>query len=72
MVLRRWISRDSAAVMTGQSGRQLYARLDQARGLKPGDFVTVTVEEPVLSAAIRLPATALGPDGSLSAVSCLS
>ncbi|MBY6092435.1 efflux RND transporter periplasmic adaptor subunit [Maritimibacter alkaliphilus] len=62
------ISRDSAAVMTGQSGRQLYARLDQARGLKPGDFVTVAIEEPPLDNVVRLPATAMNAAGQVLVV----
>ncbi len=53
------ITRDAAAVGEGQTGRVLYARLEQARGLKPGDFVTVRVREPALDNVVRLPATAL-------------
>ncbi|MBO9400260.1 HlyD family efflux transporter periplasmic adaptor subunit [Shimia sp. R9_3] len=53
------ITRDAAAVGEGQTGRVLYARLDSARGLKPGDFVTVRVKEPELENVVRLPATAL-------------
>jgi RND family efflux transporter MFP subunit len=55
------ISRDSAAAGDGQSGRVIYARLDDARGFKPGDFVTVEVEEPAIDNVVRLPASALGP-----------
>ncbi|WP_197917428.1 efflux RND transporter periplasmic adaptor subunit [Thiosulfatihalobacter marinus] len=53
------ITRDAAAVGDGQTGRVLYARLEQARGLKPGDFVTVRVREPALDNVVRLPAMAL-------------
>ncbi len=53
------ITRDAAAVGEGQTGRVLYARLDGARGLKPGDFVTVRVKEPEIANVVRLPATAL-------------
>ncbi|SEJ23958.1 Biotin-lipoyl like [Pseudooceanicola nitratireducens] len=53
------ITRDSAAVGEGQTGRLIYARLDSARGLKPGDFVTVSITEPPLENVARLPATAL-------------
>lgn len=53
------ITRDAAAVGEGQTGRVLYARLDGARGLKPGDFVTVRVREPELDNVVRLPATAI-------------
>jgi len=53
------ISRDSAAAGETQSGRLVFARLNRAPGFKPGDFVTVTVTEPVLDRVIRLPATAV-------------
>ncbi len=53
------ISRDSAATGAGQSGRVIFARLEGARGFKPGDFVTVTVEEPEVTGVARLPASAL-------------
>ncbi len=53
------ISRDSAATDAGQTGRMIYARLDSAPGFKPGDFVTVAVEEPPLEQVVRLPASAL-------------
>lgn len=53
------LSRDSAAVTEGQSGRLIYAAIDAAAGLKPGDFVTVEVEEPALEQVVRLPATAM-------------
>ncbi|MEO1238853.1 MAG: HlyD family efflux transporter periplasmic adaptor subunit [Pseudomonadota bacterium] len=53
------ISRESANVAEGQSGRLLFARLDDATGFRPGDFVTVIVEEPPLDRVARLPAAAL-------------
>ncbi|OWU85438.1 hemolysin D [Oceanicola sp. 22II-s10i] len=53
------VSRAGAAVGEGQVGRLIYARLDRAPGLKPGDFVTVTTEEPALTDVVRLPATAI-------------
>ncbi|GHG84555.1 efflux RND transporter periplasmic adaptor subunit [Pseudodonghicola xiamenensis] len=59
------ISRDSAAVGEGQSGRLLYARLDLAPGFKPGDFVTVSVEEPAIDNVARLPASALDAGGTV-------
>jgi RND family efflux transporter MFP subunit len=59
------VSRDSAAVGEGQSGRLVFARLDNAPGFKPGDFVTVTVEEPAVANVARLPASALGADGKV-------
>ncbi len=51
------ISRASAATGEGQSGRLIFARLEDARGFKPGDFVTVAVEEPPLDNVARLPAS---------------
>ena len=57
------ISRDSAVVGEGQTGRLIFARLTAAPGFKPGDFVTVTVKEPPLARSVRLPASSLGPAG---------
>ena len=59
------ITRDSGAVEEGQTGRMIFAKLDKPAGLKPGDFVTVQIEEPAVADAIRLPATALGPEGDV-------
>lgn len=53
------ISRESASVAEGQTGRLLFARLDAAPGFRPGDFVTVIVEEPPLDRVARLPAAAV-------------
>jgi len=55
------ISRDSAGAGEGQTGRLIFAQLDAAPGFKPGDFVTVAVQEPPVSGVARLPASALGP-----------
>ncbi|QPM90717.1 efflux RND transporter periplasmic adaptor subunit [Pseudooceanicola algae] len=69
------ISRDSAAVGEGLTGRLILATLGRAQGLKPGDFVTVRVQENPISDVISLPATAIdaagtvlvvGPDNRLS------
>lgn len=62
------ISRDSAVVGEGQTGRLIFARLDAAPGLKPGDFVTVSVKEPPLERSVRLPASALGPGNKVLAL----
>jgi multidrug efflux pump subunit AcrA (membrane-fusion protein) len=59
------LSRDSAAVGEGQTGRLLFARLDQSVGLKPGDFVTVEVTEPPLAYVMRLPSSALNAAGEV-------
>jgi multidrug efflux pump subunit AcrA (membrane-fusion protein) len=53
------ISRDSAAVGEGQTGRLLFADLNSSPGFKPGDFVTVRVREAPLENVIRLPASAV-------------
>jgi len=62
------LSRDSAAVAEGQTGRLIFATLDSPRGMKPGDFVTVAVEEPALERVVRLPSKALGSDGRVLVV----
>jgi hypothetical protein len=65
MVAEGVLTRESGAVEEGQSGRLLFARIDDPRGLRVGDFVRVEVEEPPLDFVARLPATALGSDGQL-------
>ncbi|MCL6282831.1 HlyD family efflux transporter periplasmic adaptor subunit [Ruegeria sp. 2012CJ41-6] len=65
LTARGVISRDSAAAGEGQSGRLIFARLEAARGFKPGDFVTVAVEEPALQAVARLPSSALDAAGTV-------
>ncbi len=57
------VTRDSAAVGEGQTGRLLFAQLESALGMKPGDFVTVHVQEAPLENVVRLPASALDPAG---------
>lgn len=59
------ISRESASVAEGQTGRLLFARLDAAPGFRPGDFVTVIVEEPPLERVARLPAAAVDAAGTV-------
>ncbi|MBV7377375.1 efflux RND transporter periplasmic adaptor subunit [Maritimibacter dapengensis] len=53
------IARESAAVGEGQTGRLIFARLDQAVGFRPGDFVTVRILEPALDNVARIPAAAV-------------
>lgn len=62
------VTRASAAVGEGQVGRQVFARLDRAPGMKPGDFVTVSIEEPPLERVVRLPATAVDAAGAVLVV----
>lgn len=70
------VDRESADVGDGQTGRQIFATLDAAPGMRPGDFVTVRLPESPLQNAARLPALAinaqsevllLGPDDRLEA-----
>lgn len=62
------VSRDSGSVSTGQTGRLLFAKIIETRGLKPGDFVTIVVQEPELPFVQLLPATALDADNSVLVV----
>ena len=59
------ISRESAAVGDGQTGRLLFARLDAAPGFRPGDFVRVSIQEPPLNNVARLPAQAVDASGEV-------
>lgn len=49
-------------------GRVVFAALDSAPGLRPGDFVTVQVAEPALEGVADLPATAVDAAGRVLAV----
>ena len=62
------ITREGAAVGEGLTGRVIFATLDSTIGFRPGDFVTVAIDEPALDNVARLPATALAADGSLLVV----
>lgn len=59
------IIRESAAVAEGQTGRLLFARLDQANGFRPGDFVTVEVKRPELNNVALVPSSAVGTDNTV-------
>lgn len=59
LTARGTLRRAGAVVGDGQTGRQLFARLDAAPGFRPGDFVTVEITEPPLPDVARLPALAL-------------
>jgi multidrug resistance efflux pump len=59
------ITRTSAATGEGQTGRLVFAGLTQATGFKPGDFVSVHVQEPALDNVIRLPAAAVDAAGGV-------
>lgn len=68
LVANGQIERDSAAVGESQSGRLVFATLEAAPGFKPGDFVTVSIEEPAVERVVRLPASALDASGTLLAL----
>ena len=57
------VSRESAGVSDGQTGRLLFARLRDATGFRPGDFVSVAIEEPPIPRVARLPAAAVDAAG---------
>lgn len=62
------VTRESAVVGEGQTGRRIYARLDAPRGLKSGDFVTVKVGEAEIANVVKLPSTALDSQGRVMVV----
>ncbi|WP_375228926.1 efflux RND transporter periplasmic adaptor subunit [Roseobacter sp. S98] len=62
------ITRVSAGAAEGQTGRLIFATLENPRGFRPGDFVTVMVDEPALDGVVRLPASALGAGGDVLVV----
>ncbi|MEM9270575.1 MAG: HlyD family efflux transporter periplasmic adaptor subunit, partial [Pseudomonadota bacterium] len=59
------VVRAGAAVETGQTGRRVFARLTEGAlaALRPGDFLSVVIEEPPLSNIAEIPATAVTNDG---------
>lgn len=59
------IERVSAEVAEGQTGRQIFARLPalSSDNFRPGDFVSVAVNEPQISGIAVLPATAIDASG---------
>ena len=59
------ISRESAGVGEGQTGRLLFARIDEAKGFRPGDFVSVRVKEPELQFVALLPSVAVDAAGTV-------
>ncbi|MEL7465869.1 MAG: HlyD family efflux transporter periplasmic adaptor subunit [Pseudomonadota bacterium] len=61
------IARAGAIIETGQTGRLIFARLDlsSASLFRPGDFVTVSIDEPPLGNVARLPAAAVLESGEL-------
>lgn len=60
--------RASATVEQGQSGRRLFVDLSVPRGFRPGDFVTVRLQEPALRDVALLPSMAVTPAGTVLAI----
>jgi len=61
------VDRVNAAVGVGQTGRELYASLDVAKTVnaRPGDFVSIRLQEPALENVAVLPATAASAMGEV-------
>ncbi|MEM8578583.1 MAG: HlyD family efflux transporter periplasmic adaptor subunit [Pseudomonadota bacterium] len=59
------LTRASADAGAGQTGRAVFVQLQRPRGFKPGDFVTLAIQEPPVTDVVRLPASALGADGQV-------
>ena len=59
------VSRESAAVGEGQTGRLIFASLADPKGFRPGDFVTVRLAEPAIDRVALLPATAVNAGGEI-------
>lgn len=62
------LMRASATVEQGQSGRRLFVDLSAPRGFRPGDFVTVRLQEPALSGVALLPSMAVTPANTVFAI----
>lgn len=62
------ILRAGASGAEAGGGRVVFAALEDAPGLRPGDFVTVGVEEPALEQVADLPATAVDSAGRVLAL----
>jgi len=66
LTARARLTRVGAAVGDGQTGRLLFAQLDAgAAGFRPGDFVTLRLEEPALDQVALVPAAALNAAGEV-------
>jgi multidrug resistance efflux pump len=61
------IDRVSAAVAEGNTGRELFARVQNAASLniQPGDFVSVSVREPALQNVAKIPSAAASTNGDV-------
>lgn len=59
------ISREGASVGDRQIGRLIFAKMESAPAFRPGDFVTLTVAEPMLERVALLPSLAVGADNTV-------
>ena len=59
------LTRESASVVEGASGRLLFAKLNKPLGLRPGDFVSVSVKEPMLKDVFVMPASAVSGNDTI-------
>jgi len=59
------VLRASATVEQGQSGRRLFVELNAPRGFRPGDFVTLRLQEPALQDVALVPASAITARGEV-------
>lgn len=57
-----------AALEDGEAGRLIIATLDHSAGLRPGDFVAVTLDEAPIVNAMSIPSRAVGPDAAVLAL----
>ncbi|WP_299024995.1 HlyD family efflux transporter periplasmic adaptor subunit [uncultured Sulfitobacter sp.] len=65
LVARGRITRTAAAAGEGLTGRLVFAALETSAGFKPGDFVTVEVQEPPIENVVLLPASAVDASGNV-------
>lgn len=67
IVVKGTVDRSGAEVGEGQTGRIIYAKIDpdDAKVLRPGDFMQVDIEEPPLEGVAVVPATAVASDGRM-------
>ncbi|WP_461308377.1 efflux RND transporter periplasmic adaptor subunit [Albidovulum sp.] len=57
--------RVDASVSDGASGRRIFATLERPGGFQPGDFVAIRIAEDPVGDAARIPAAAVGADGTI-------
>lgn len=62
------LEREGARVSDGRTGRTLFAALENTKGFKPGDFVSVGIEERALENVVRLPASAVNSQSEVLVV----